>query len=260
MTAYLREIWRSRYFWFALVRVDLRERYRGSVLGMGWSLLHPISMTIIFTTVFCRLFNEDPRAYGCYVLTGMACWTFLLNCTLQGCDSFFRAESYIRQHPAPIAIYPLRTVLAMMFHFLIALVLAAILATFLVKKVTLMGLLSLPLSIALLFLLGWALALLGGLANVYFRDTRHLAEVAFQILFYLTPVFYTAKVLGDGTLADLLRWNPILPFLDLFRAPLVDGMVPGPLNYAKALLIVMMASTLSMFALSRMERRLVFHL
>src|SRR5690349_18791936 len=94
MTAYLQGMWRCRYFWLSLVKMDLRARYRGSVFGLGWSLLHPVAMTIIFTTIFCRLFHQDPRYYAPYVLTGLAFWNFLLQSTLQGCDAFFRGESY----------------------------------------------------------------------------------------------------------------------------------------------------------------------
>lgn len=260
MTAYLNEIWRSRYFWFALVRVDLRSRYRGSVLGMGWSLLHPVAMTFIFTVVFCKLFNSDPLYYAPYVLTGMALWTFLLNSALQGCECFFRAEGYIRQHPAPLAIYPLRTTLALVFHFFIALSLAILLSFLSWDNVSIAGLLSLPASLLLILMLSWSLAILGGLANVYFRDTRHLVEVGFQILFYLTPVFYNADVLGNSHLAEMLRWNPIVPFLDLLRKPLLHHTVPSMLVYTKACIIVTITAATAAYALSRMERRLVFHL
>ena len=41
----------------ALVRIDLRRRYRRSVIGMGWSLLHPIAMTIVLCIVFSQLFD-----------------------------------------------------------------------------------------------------------------------------------------------------------------------------------------------------------
>ena len=41
MVSYVRAVWKCRYFWLALVRMDLRTRYRGSVLGLGWSLLQP---------------------------------------------------------------------------------------------------------------------------------------------------------------------------------------------------------------------------
>jgi lipopolysaccharide transport system permease protein len=260
MTAYLREIWRSRYFWSALVRVDLRSRYRGSVLGMGWSLLHPVAMTAIFTMVFCKIFHQDPYYYAPYVLTGIALWTFLLNSAVTGCECFFRAEGYIRQHPAPLAIYPLRTALSLAFHFCIALGLATVLAFLSWDNVSLRGLAFLPVTLLLVVLLGWSLAILTGLANVYFRDTKHIVEIAFQVLFYLTPIFYNADLLGQSHLAELLRWNPVVPFLDLIRKPLLHHTAPSMLLYAKACTIVLMAMGTAAFALSRMERRLIFHL
>ena len=57
MTGYFSAIWRLRYFWMALVRIDLRNRYRRSVIGIGWSLLHPIAMTVVLCVVFSRLFE-----------------------------------------------------------------------------------------------------------------------------------------------------------------------------------------------------------
>ena len=57
MTAYVTELWRLRHFWMALVRNDLRNRYRRSVLGLGWSLLQPIAMTAVLCTVFAGVFG-----------------------------------------------------------------------------------------------------------------------------------------------------------------------------------------------------------
>ena len=56
---YFQDIWRSRYFWLSLVRVDLRARYRGSVFGIGWSLLHPIAMTTILCGVFGTILQKS---------------------------------------------------------------------------------------------------------------------------------------------------------------------------------------------------------
>jgi ABC-type polysaccharide/polyol phosphate export permease len=272
MTAYFQGMWRCRYFWLSLVKMDLRARYRGSVFGLGWSLLHPVAMTIIFTTIFCRLFHQDPRSYAPFVLTGLAFWSFLLQSTLQGCDAFFRGESYIRQHPVPMAIYPLRTILGLGFHLLVAMSLAVVLTTATHRVLAPIDLLSLIPSLFLLVLFGWALAILGGLAQVYFRDTRHLAEIVFQILFYMTPIFYNARVLDGTAVAALLHWNPFIPFLDLLRIPLLYGIIPDPsvprpevlpalpMLYAKACLVVTMALGLAGYALSRLERKLIFRL
>src|SRR5690349_7634601 len=71
MQNYLRAVWRCRYFWLSLVKMDLRARYRGSALGLGWSLLHPIAMTTIICTVFCVLFKQDLRTYAPLVFSGM---------------------------------------------------------------------------------------------------------------------------------------------------------------------------------------------
>src|SRR5207249_3522038 len=119
---YFGAIWRCRYFWLSLVKMDLRTRYRRSVLGMGWSLLHPIAMTIILCTVFTRVFNVASEDYAPFVLAGLACWNFITFSTTQGCQCFFQGESYIRQYPSPMAIYPLRTALGGIIHFLLALV------------------------------------------------------------------------------------------------------------------------------------------
>src|SRR5438874_10877163 len=56
MLSYVSAVWRCRYFWLSLVKMDLRTRYRRSVLGMGWSLLHPIAMTIVLCVVFQTAF------------------------------------------------------------------------------------------------------------------------------------------------------------------------------------------------------------
>src|SRR5262245_1175215 len=112
MIAYLSEIWGCRYFWLSLVKNDLRTRYRRSILGLGWSLVRPIAMTVILCAVFRRLFHrDDVWSYAPFLLSGLAVWDYVVTATKQGCHSFFQGESYIRQHPAPIAIYPLRTVL-----------------------------------------------------------------------------------------------------------------------------------------------------
>src|SRR5262249_22355186 len=121
MQAYLGAIWRCRYFWLSLVRMDLRHRYRGSVLGLGWSLLHPIAMTAILCTVFHHLFHADLAFYAPFLLAGLACWNYVVFVTIQGSLCFLHGEAYIRQFPVPMAVYPLRTALSGSVHLVLAL-------------------------------------------------------------------------------------------------------------------------------------------
>ena len=90
MTAYVTELWRLRHFWMALVQNDLRNRYRRSLLGLGWSLLQPIAMTVVLCTVFAGVFGVTLKEYAPYLLSGLTFWGFISTAAISGCQSFFQ--------------------------------------------------------------------------------------------------------------------------------------------------------------------------
>jgi ABC-type polysaccharide/polyol phosphate export permease len=260
MGNYVRAIWRCRFFWLSLVKMDLRTRYRRSVLGMGWSLLHPIAMTAILCTMFHAVLHLDVREYAPSVLAGLACWNFILGVTLNGCQSLLLGEAYIRQYPAPMAIYPLRTALGGAVHFLLALVVVVLMAWCLKGLGNIVVLFNLIPAILLLLIMGWALAVLAGFANVFFQDTQHLAEVGFQLLFYMTPIIYPENALRDNHMSSLLRYNPLVAVLRLFREPILQGQTPSLSSYAIAAGLVLVLSGAAVATLVAFQRRLIFYL
>jgi lipopolysaccharide transport system permease protein len=270
MQAYLAAIWKCRFFWLSLVKMDLRSRYRGSVLGIGWSLLHPIAMTTILCVVFAFALGQDWHTYGPFVFVGMTFWGFFSAVLVQGCGCFFQGESYIRQFPAPMAIYPLRTMLGSAFHFVIGLLLAIAFALYVgpppeaasTRTMQLLALPSLLPSLLLLLMLGWSVAILFGMLSVRFRDTRHLSEIALQGLFYLTPIMIDPDrpPLKGRRLGLLLECNPLSAFVKLLREPILYGHVPTPTTYAIATGIVLLTAAAAILALKIEERRLIFHL
>jgi ABC-type polysaccharide/polyol phosphate export permease len=243
--------------------MDLRSRYRGSVLGMGWSLLNPIFMSAILCVAFSAIFKQDPREFALYLFAGLTVWNFVREVTQQGCLSFFQAECYIRQFPAPMAIYPLRTVLANAFHFLMGLVPVLGLAAWAngcppAPKTVLLGLVP---GVLLLWALGWSLGVIVGVANVHFRDTRHITDIAMQVLFYLTPVMYPREFMRERYLRHLMEtYNPLMPLLRLVRDTVLTNQLPPASAYAGACLIVGTAAAVAAAALWNEERRLIFHL
>lgn len=257
MAAYLQGVWGYRYFWLSLVRLDLRNRYRGSFLGVGWSLLQPIAMTAIICTVFGKILDQPLAVFGPWVLSGMTFWAFVVSSTLQGCQCFFQAEGYIRQHPAPLAIYPLRTVLGSAFHFLLGMAVLIPVAGFFIGHLHPAALLSLIPTGCLLLILGWSLAVIGGLANVYFQDTQHLTEILFQILFYLTPIMYPPNKV-PSSIATLLNYNPLVWFLNLIRDPIINGRVPSAGSYLLASVVVLLLAGIASLSLAQCGRRVIF--
>jgi lipopolysaccharide transport system permease protein len=261
MVAYFKAVWGCRYFWLSLVKMDLRARYRGSILGIGWSLLHPIAMTTIICIAFGTLFKQDMHRFAPFLMAGLTFWNFLSTVTVGGCQSFFTGESYIRQYPAPMAIYPLRTMLGAAFHYSLGLALVIILGGVSHGYTGPLPLLSLIPTVLLLLLFGWAVAIVFAVINVRFRDTNHLSEIGLQILFYLTPVMYPAEMLLEkGNVGLFLKFNPLVPFLDLLRKPLEKSEVPDLTTYLIAAAIVAVSSVTAALVLRSQERQVIFHL
>jgi lipopolysaccharide transport system permease protein len=233
------------------------------LLGIGWSLLHPLAMTAVITLVFTTMFGGgDWREYGPQILAALACWNFIKTVTLQGCQCLFQGEPYIRQYPAPLAIYPLRTALCETFHFVVALLLAVVLSWVLRPSADLRMIWLLVPNLLLLFLLGWSLAVMAGFANVLFHDTQHLGEIGFQILFYATPIMFPDELLNKLPLG--VRWilyaNPVRAFLKLVRDPILEGKAPSATVYAVAIVSTCLAMLAASAVLVRLQRRLIFHL
>lgn len=261
-------VWQSRHFWMSLVRMDLRQRYRKSVLGLGWSLLNPLAMTAVFCLVFSSLLGGAENRWqdnALYLLAGMAVWDFIRNCTTQGCQTFIHNESYIRQCPLPYAIYPLRTVLGAAIHFLITLVVLILLVPLLDPTHSLGVFKVVWAVVPAVILVGafcWAVATLVGFATVYFHDIRHLVDVGAQLWFFITPIMYRRDLLdqkGIGWLADL---NPVNLFIELIRTPLVaaDHPLPDFGLYVQAVVLTAVSVGLAFGTIGWLQKKLIFQL
>jgi lipopolysaccharide transport system permease protein len=264
MRARFATVWKFRHFWLALAGLDLRVRYRRSALGLGWSILNPIVMTAVFCIVFASWLGDGGwRSAAPYYLAGLAVWEFLKQSALQGSLTFARNEPYIRQSPLPMAIYTLRTSLGTAIHFLITLAVASAAAGILHSSDHLTPLYSvwtvLP-ATCLIIVFGWACSTLCAVSNVFFHDTRHLAELAFGICFFLTPIVYSKERLGERGLGFLADANPAVIFFDVIREPLLTGLPPTPAMFAKAFGITFIAVVIALAILARFERRIIFHL
>jgi ABC-type polysaccharide/polyol phosphate export permease len=269
-------VWKFRHFLLSLVRLDLRLRYRRSVLGIGWSLLNPLAMTAVFAVVFSQLLGGgNMRAYVPHLLIGMAVWGFLRECTIAGCRSLISNEAYIRQSPLPYGIYTLRTVLGQAIHGSIAFVMAVGL-TVVIQNTSLFPLPATPAAapaagahavlwaiipgLLMAFLTAWAAATICAFVNVYFHDTQHLLEIGAQILFFMTPIIYSGDALKNKGLEWLLNVNPVHLFLELIRAPLVTGQPPGGDVLLAGLALTTAMIGLAIGTTAWLSKRVIFHL
>ena len=216
-----------------LLRRELRARYRGSGLGVAWSVLYPLAMMGVYTLVFSVLWKAAGNIphYPLFVLAGLAVWSFFQVSVQLGTGSLLAGAELIKKVWFPRELVPASTVLAqtvaagVMFAILIPASLIVVPGN--ARTV----LLAVPFFAALLCLalgLAWMLSV----ANVYFRDVEHLLGVLFLPWFFLTPVLYGLEQLpaagSHRWLIHLLRYgNPVTPYVEGIRAVVLQATVPG---------------------------------
>lgn len=267
MIHHLTAIWKFRHFLYSLVRLDLRLRYRRSVLGIGWSLLNPLAMTAVYVLVFGTILGGgDITNYAPHLLLGMAIWGFFRDSAVTGCKSLIANEAYIRQSPLPYGLYPLRTILGQSIHSAIALA-VGVLVVLIMKSspsavywAPLAAMWSILPAFVLAVIAGWALATIFAFINVYFQDTQHLLEIGAQLLFFLTPIMYKSEVLEKRGLGALIALNPVNLFLDLIRDPLVTGTPPSLGLYLTATATTAAFVGLAAGTIAWLQKRVIFHL
>jgi lipopolysaccharide transport system permease protein len=256
---YLQHMWKLRHFLFSLVFMDLRTRYRRSVLGMGWSFFRPLAMTVVFCLVFGSIFNMPVEQYAPFLFCGLCLWQFIMESSQIGCHCFHMASGYIRQQPVPLALFPLRVVMGAGMHAGLAFLLMLVVVftrSGLPDVTVVFGLL---IGLVILFIFCWCLAVILGLMHTHFPDTQYLMEVVFQVIFYLTPIVYPPEIIrGRQRFAFLVDMNPMTHLLEIIRRPALVGELAPLHSYLVAVGFVAAFVGVAILFLRKMERNLVF--
>jgi lipopolysaccharide transport system permease protein len=209
---------------YELVVRDIKLRYRRSVLGILWSFINPLFSMLVFVFLSRRVLSLDVPNYPSFVFVGTLAWTWFSSTVVAATGSITGNRELIRRPGFPAAILPVVMVTSNMIHFVLALPVPLIFL--LVRGGELSGaILMLPLVIAPQFLLTLGLGYLAATCQVTFRDTQHLLNVLFRLLYFLTPVFYDTKGL-PARYQSFYRINPLTHLLAAYRAILIDGRLP----------------------------------
>lgn len=212
---------RHRELLWELVKRDFIGRYKGSMLGVVWSLFNPLLMLAIYTFVFSVAFKakwgtgeESKVAFAIVLFSGMIIHSFFAECLNRAPSLIISHPNYVKKVVFPLEILPWMTLLSALMHLLVSfgvLLVFCLLAGVAVHAGTLLiPIILIPLILMMLGL-SWLFASLG----VYLRDLSQVIGMVTTVALFLAPVFYPIEVLPEAYQA-LLTWNPItLPIVQL---------------------------------------------
>ncbi|HEX2834736.1 MAG TPA: ABC transporter permease [Thermoanaerobaculia bacterium] len=245
-----RELFATGHLLWSLVHRDLTVRYKRSVLGFFWTMLHPLMLTIILTIVFSNIFRFTIPHYETYVLAALLPWNFFSQTTVTAMHGVAWNGPLMKRVRVPKSVFTLSTVLSGIVN--LALSYVPLLAIMLVRGAPIRGAaLFLPVSVLLFAIFTWGVALAFSSITIYFSDVREMYTVALMALMYLTPVIYPREII-PARWAVLLQLNPLTYFIDIVRTPIHSGVLPS----AHSLLVATIAALVSAVAGWTIFRRL----
>ncbi len=238
----------------ALAWLDIRNRYRGSVLGPFWLTLSTGIMLIGLGLLYSALFKLQLREYLPHLAVSLVIWNAIAQMVNDATISLTQSEGIIRQLPLPYTVHALRCV---MRNGIIALHNLPLIGLVFLACLHLPGpeaLLAIP-GLVIIFINAFAVALLLGMVCARFRDIGPIVTSVMQLAFFLTPILWKPQLLGHWQV--LLPFNPFYAVLETVRGPLVEG--GGALSaWIAALIYTALSVTVSIGFFVRFRGRVAF--
>ncbi len=251
------DVVRYRELFGNLFRRDLQAKYRGSALGVLWTVVNPLMLMGVYLLVFGVVWKSPFASGGHYplfLLAGLAPWTFVAAALQSSTRSMLDNANLIRKTRFPRQLVPLSVVGAHVVSFAAMLVLLLVVNFIALPRARATEWLAIPLA-ALVVSMVSGLALGAASLNVLFRDIEFIVAALLVPWFFLTPIIYPLSTLAHHHhVIQALHWaNPLSPAVEALRAPLFLGRLP---YWGDALYLVVasvLALGLGAFVFSRVD-------
>ncbi|PIE22454.1 MAG: hypothetical protein CSA62_12015 [Planctomycetota bacterium] len=214
--AYPQLVWQDRSLVRNFYRRELLGRFRGSIFGLLWVLIHPIFLFATYYLVFGVMFNQRaPNGlpemwYPLYLFTGVIAWTAFAESTARCASLVVENGNLIKKVSFPAQLLPLHILGVNTLVYGIGVLCYLIVAVAMSFPLPGTAVIALPvvLFVQLLFTLGASLLL--GAVHVFFRDVAQIWPILLNFWFFATPIFWYPGMIHDmDSLLPLLEWNPM---------------------------------------------------
>jgi lipopolysaccharide transport system permease protein len=258
MTVYA-DLFRYRELFGNLFRRDVQAKYRGSLLGLAWTLANPVLLMAVYLLVFSVLWDTpfgSEGHYGLFLLVGLSAWIFFATSVQSASRSMLDNANLIRKTRFPRQLVPLSIVATHLVSFAVMLVGLLVLNFALLPRVRATEWLALPIAIGVVALAsGLALAIAS--LDVLFRDIEFLVAALLLPLFFLTPVLYplsSPNISEHHKVVEVIHWaNPLSPAIQALRDPLFYGRLPRLADVLYVIVAAVAALALGAFVFTRVD-------
>ena len=230
--SFLQPLWRHRQLIQRLSVREIQGRYRGTALGLGWSILQPLLMLAVYTFIFSGVFKSkwgDETAnnwiFALNLFAGLVTFNLFAECTSRAPSLVVAVPNYVKKVVFPLEILPAVALCTAAYHaassLLILLIFRQVAGLPFNTSLALLPAVWLPM-LMICLALGWLLSALG----VYLRDLPQATSLGVNILLFTSAIFYPIAALPERW-QNLLEINPVLQIIEKTRDVMIRGTVPS---------------------------------
>ena len=216
---------RDQFLFEELTARDFKQKYKRTILGMGWSLLYPLMTLFIQRLVFSRFFGNSTPHYTIYLFAGNVVWAYFREATVGGMNALVTNAHIFSKVNVPKYIFVFTKNVSALINFCLTLVIFFIFVA--IDGVPFsVSFFSLLIPIACLIVFNIGLGMILSALYMFFRDMTYLYEVFLTLLMYLSAIFYNVNNFSENVQRVFLL-NPVFCYIKFFRLAVIDGTVPS---------------------------------
>lgn len=223
----IKKLYYYREFLKSSIKKEIRGKYKGAWLGIIWSFLNPLFMSLIFVVIFGKITNAQFEHNTVAVIIGVTSWAFFTTGVSQGTLSVVSNGAIIKKVYFPREIIPISYAASNLVVFLITSSITFIFIALMVRVYS-WTMLLFPLIAILQFFVILSITMITSALFVYMRDLEHIIAVTLQALFYVTPAAFNLDPDSWGkTFGFILRLNPMYHLIGAYRDVLIYQSLPN---------------------------------
>ena len=206
------------------VKKEIRGKYKNSFLGVLWSFLNPLLQIAVYAIVFPLILRNTQENYVIFLCCGLIPWTFFSTAITRSASTMIENGNIIKKVYFPREILPISVVTSEAINFIISTIIIMAFVIFGGLGIT-KYILFYPLVLLAQYIIVLAISFVISSVTVYFRDLQHLIGVALQLLFYATPIVYSADTIPES-FKWVLQINPMTYIINGYRAIFYEQQSP----------------------------------
>ncbi len=254
----IKKIKQNRFLFEELVKRDFKLKYKGTVLGMFWSILSPLLQLFVMRLVFTEFFGRNMPFYSTYLFSGLIVFNFYSDSTKGSMGALSSNKNIISKIKVPKYLFLLSDNVSSLINFLIILFVYFIFVaidgvSFHLRFFSLIY----PVLLLPCFCIGVGMIL--SAMQIFFHDTKYLYSIFVLLLRYMSAIFYNINRFSLEKQRYFLI-NPVYAFIKYFRVVVIDGNIPSLSYHMLLFAYTSVALMIGGFVYKKLNRRFAYYL